>query len=134
MSIPAAATPAATPADPSLVRIVLAARDTGACARFYTALLGVEFTAAPMGDLQFFDGRLGALAIRIFPASVAGIEAKDNRHQLGFRVPDLRGALARALAAGGTMDPGWEVQTLPNGLTVALRDPDGNSIELFQRK
>lgn len=123
---------AAAPIEPSLTRVVLAARDTEGCARFYTALLGMEFKAAPVGDLRFFDGRVGTLSMRIFPASIAGIEAKENRHQLGFRVVDLRATLARALAAGGTMDPGWEVIATPKGATVALRDPDGNSVELFE--
>ena len=134
MPTPSPAASAAPSTDPTLVRIVLAANDTDACARFYTALLGIELEAAPVGDLKFFDGRLGSLALRIFPASIAGIEAKDNRHQLGFRVADLRGTLARALAAGGTMDEGWEVVPMQKGLTVALRDPDGNSIELFERR
>jgi len=131
-AVPAPPPPPPASAEPTLTRIVLAARDTDACARFYTAMLGMEFKAAPMGDLRFYDGRLGTLAIRIFPASIAGIEAKDNRQQLGFRVTDVRATLARALAAGGTMDPGWEVISTPNGPTVALRDPDGNSVELFE--
>ena len=130
----AAAVTPPTPAAPGLVRIVLAAKDPDACARFYAALLGMTFQAIPMGDLRFHDGRLGSLALRIFPASIAGIEAKDNRHQLGFRVEDLRAALARGLAAGGTQDAGWEVQSGAGGATVALRDPDGNSIELFEKR
>ena len=62
------------------------------------------------------------------------VSERHHDHSRIGDVTDLRGALARGLAAGGTMDAGWDVQETPGGLTVALRDPDGNSIELFERR
>lgn len=53
-------------------------------------------------------------------------------NQLSFRVPDLatlRIVLARALADGGASD----IQTVTHGnaISVYLRDPEGNRIEVF---
>lgn len=53
-------------------------------------------------------------------------------NQLSFRVPDLamlRAVLARALADGGASD--IQSVTHGNAVSVYLRDPEGNRIEVF---
>ncbi|MGE0433673.1 MAG: sigma-70 family RNA polymerase sigma factor [Planctomycetota bacterium] len=119
---------------PSLTRIVFSSNNPPAMAAFYTALLGAQLEEQDWGGMKVATGKMCGVDVLIVPAEMSGVKADANRHQLGFTVDDLRKRLADGLAAGGTMDEGWEVQPTPTGLSVALRDPDGNSIEMFETK
>lgn len=110
-------------------------RDLEKMARFYKSVLG--FTETDRGDL----GPVQLVFLSRNPAEHHQVVLATGRpqdlsfsviNQISFRVPDLgtlRAVLARALADGGASD--IQPATHGNAVSVYLRDPEGNRIEIF---
>lgn len=110
-------------------------RDLERMARFYQNVLC--FTETDRGDLGpvqlVFLSRDPAEHHQVVLVSGRPAELAFNPiNQLSFRVPDLatlRLVLARAQADGGASD--IQSVTHGNAISVYLRDPEGNRIEVF---
>lgn len=110
-------------------------RDLEKMARFYKSVLG--FTETDRGDL----GTVQLVFLSRNPAEHHQVVLATGRpqdlgfsviNQISFRVPDLatlRAVLARAQADGGASD--IQPATHGNAVSVYLRDPEGNRIEIF---
>ncbi|HCY15053.1 MAG: glyoxalase [Curvibacter sp. GWA2_64_110] len=110
-------------------------RDLEKMARFYKHVLG--FTETDRGDL----GAVQLVFLSRNPAEHHQVVLATGRpqdpgfsviNQISFRVPDLatlRAVLARAQADGGASD--IQPATHGNAVSVYLRDPEGNRIEIF---
>jgi catechol 2,3-dioxygenase len=110
-------------------------RDLERMARFYKGVLC--FTETDRGDL----GPVQLVFLSRDPAEHHQLVLASGRpadlnfsviNQISFRVPDLatlRIVLARALADGGASD--IQPATHGNAISVYLRDPEGNRIEVF---
>lgn len=110
-------------------------RDLERMARFYTTVLC--FTETDRGDL----GPVQLVFLSRDPAEHHQLVLASGRpadlsfsviNQISFRVPDLatlRTVLARAVAEGGASD--IQPATHGNAISVYLRDPEGNRIEVF---
>lgn len=110
-------------------------RDLERMARFYKDVLC--FTETDRGDL----GPAQLVFLSRDPAEHHQVVLVSGRpadlsfsviNQISFRVPDLpalRTVLARAQAAGGASD--IQPATHGNAISVYLRDPEGNRIEVF---
>jgi len=110
-------------------------RDLARMARFYQEVLCMTQTDG--GDL----GSVGLVFLSRDPAEHHQLVLAAGRppqtgfntiNQISFRVPDLatlRLVLARAQAEGGASD----IQTVTHGnaISIYLRDPEGNRIEIF---
>lgn len=53
-------------------------------------------------------------------------------HQLGFRVPDVKAVIALATQHGGRQE--GEMIRDGDKIQAAIRDPDGNTIELYSEE
>ncbi|MEZ0229836.1 MAG: VOC family protein [Planctomycetota bacterium] len=104
-----------------LAAITIAVTDMDRMARFYREVLGLELRLRRMGPFELITANLNGLELQLCPREVAGITAEQNRHQLRFVVPDVERALRAAKEAHGTLME-----------HNAVRDPDGNSIELVK--
>ena len=110
-------------------------RDLPRMARFYKEVLG--FTQTDSGDLGavqlVFLSRDPSEHHQLVLASGRPADLSFNViNQISFRVPDLatlRAFLARALTDGGASDV--QPVTHGNAISVYLRDPEGNRLELF---
>ena len=71
---------------------------------------------------------IGRDPLVICPNEIAGVEAKQSRHQLTLRVADLLGLLQLVEIAGG----GVHTAAAESVVSAILRDPDGNTIEVIQ--
>lgn len=110
-------------------------RDLERMARFYKDVLC--FTETDRGDL----GPVQLVFLSRDPTEHHQVVLASGRptdlnfsviNQISFRVPDLamlRIVLARALADGGASD--IQPATHGNAISVYLRDPEGNRIEIF---
>lgn len=110
-------------------------RDLERMARFYKDVLC--FTETDRGDL----GPVQLVFLSRDPTEHHQVVLASGRptdlnfsviNQISFRVPDLatlRIVLARALADGGASD--IQPVTHGNAISVYLRDPEGNRIEIF---
>ena len=96
---------------------------------FYQEAFGIVFTEKRVGDLTAYFGVLDGIVFKLVP--LAGERDADEfpTHQLGFEVEDVDVTCELALKYGGSIlqEP---IQRLDQ-LHAAIRDPDGNSIELY---
>lgn len=109
---------------PVLVRVTLATTNTESMVRFYNEVFDATLQPVPAFGTTLYRGSLAGTELQICSNEIAGVDARQNRHQFHYVVVDIEAIRKRVLASGGTLDnPG---ETEPTSLTV--RDPDGNSI------
>ena len=118
-------------ADVSLTLLVLKTRQVEELRRFYLAL-GIALAQVQHGwGPVHFAGLAGDVVVEVYPLSEDGGPA-DASTRLGFAVEDVAGVV-QALQGVGT-----QVVTLPRetawGLQAVVKDPDGRSVELTQRR
>jgi catechol 2,3-dioxygenase-like lactoylglutathione lyase family enzyme len=96
---------------------------------FYAEAFGARFRKVDTGGLSSRFGELGRLTLKFVPIRSDVDFEGFPIHQLGFEVDDVNRIVAAALRHGG------RVQDAPrqeNGrVHAAVRDPDGNTIELY---
>lgn len=118
---------------PALRGLTLAVHDFAAMRDFYSAICGIEWEEISLAPgANILRAQWGGLTIQLCPAAVAGVTASDFRHQLRFAVPDLAAALAAGKANGGRLH-GELIETDEMRL-AAMRDPDGNTLELIEER
>lgn len=116
------------PANPVL-SIAIQVHDMEAMLAFYQRAFGFEFRAVRTGpfDSQFAERE--GLTLKLVPMRAAKDFESFPIHQLGFAVDDVEATVALAQELGG--QPLGEVVFRDGRATdAAVRDPDGNSIEL----
>lgn len=113
---------------PQLTQMTLATIRTRAMVKFYNTLFGASLEPVQSHGTTLYHGRLAGVPLVICPNEIAGVDAKQARHQLTLRVADLLGLLQLVEIAGGS------VSASAGELVVSaiLRDPDGNTIEVVQ--
>jgi predicted enzyme related to lactoylglutathione lyase len=117
----------------TITRITLVANNLPAMLKFYNTVFEtkLEPTAAfGAGAPALYQGRLAGVNLLLCPNEIAKVKAEQNRHQLRLSVSDLAETLKRVRNAGGTVD--GQITEAAGERLVAVRDPDGNTIELTQ--
>lgn len=121
------------PVQTSLNRVTLATINMAAMVRFYNEVFGAEMEPAPQYGATtpaFHQGNLAGVNLLLCPNQIARVKAAQNRHQLRFAVGDIEAAVQSVQAAGGKVD-GKVIERQGERL-IAVRDPDGNTIEFTQ--
>ncbi|MBT6153229.1 MAG: glyoxalase/bleomycin resistance/extradiol dioxygenase family protein [Planctomycetaceae bacterium] len=115
--------------DVSLSLLVLKTHQIDAMCQFYESV-GIDLVAEQHGSGPLhFAGRIGSAVIEIYPL-VEGDEA-DKTIRLGFVVGDL-GPVIESLVRRD-LSPQKEPKKTEWGLRIVVKDPDGRSVELYQR-
>ncbi len=111
-------------------KVTLAVASMDKMVAFYSHVLGVDFEAREMFGHVLHSGHWKGIELLLCPKDLAGVDADINTIQLRFQITDLAAAHARGLAQGGVSlnEPG----SSEGVLSSALRDPDGNSLELIE--
>ena len=104
-----------------LVELSLAATDVQAMVRFYDTLFDAGLQPSEAFGTTFHRGALHGVAFVLAPNDLAGVEARQNRHQFVYAVTDLSAFLARVTEAGGTVRDS-------TGTVATVLDPDGNTL------
>jgi predicted enzyme related to lactoylglutathione lyase len=114
----------------TLSLLVLKTVRLDAVRQFYEAL-GMRFVEEQHGSGPVhFAATVGAVVVEIYP--LTGGATADTSTRLGFDVGDLGPTLTRVEACGATVvSPIRETEW---GLRAVVRDPDGRSVELVQRR
>jgi predicted enzyme related to lactoylglutathione lyase len=112
-------------------KLTIATVHTDAMAGFYTSVLCASFTAQTVGSERLWTGFVGPLELWLVPRHLANIHARDNVVQVRFVVADLDEAMRAAPLHGGSVV--GEALPIADLRLGAVRDPDGNVIELIQR-
>ncbi len=116
------------PVTHAVTHITLVSINTHRMVAFYTAAFGADLKAFNAYGTKLFRGTMAGHGFTICPNEVVKIEANRSRHQLKYQVGDLKTTLGLALATGGALLS--EMTQHGDRLVAAIRDPDGNSIEL----
>ena len=124
--------PAAQPPAVAISRVTLAATNMPAMTRFYNAVFGAGLRETAIGGVAMQSGTLAGLELLLCPNEVAKVDAALNRHMLRIVVDALDPVIVRVRENGGSVDA---PPTVSDGIRLlAVRDPDGNTIELAERR
>lgn len=95
---------------------------------FYDAVFHANLK--PLGDGPLYKGTFAGQVLVICPNDIAGVEAKQNRHQFRLAVPNLPALQQTVLDSGGQIiNRGKDADGKP---IIGVRDPDGNTYEFVQ--
>ena len=116
----------------TLTTVAYRVHHTDAMVAFYTEAFGARFRVVDTGGIQSRFGELPGLTIKLVPIRDAADFTGFPVHQLGFEVADVSRVIEIASRHGG------RVQNPPaqtaGRVHAAIRDPDGNTIELYGPK
>lgn len=110
----------------------IAVTNVDAMVRFYNAVFDADLQPIQAFGTVLYSGELAGFVLTFCPNSLLQIEAEKNRQQLSFLVDDLTLTLRQIIAHGGSQL--GEIAENKEGNTCGVLDPDGNSIELTERK
>lgn len=113
-----------------LTSVAIRAHHLQAMADFYTRAFGFTFRAVNVGGLRCLFGELEHVTLKLVPLRSGTDFEAFPMHQLGFQVDDVAGVLEIAQACGGQQH--GEIVRSGGRAQAAVRDPDGNPIELYQ--
>jgi catechol 2,3-dioxygenase-like lactoylglutathione lyase family enzyme len=97
--------------------------------RFYARAFGAVFESVQTGPITSRFARIDGITLKLVPIRQDADFTAFPIHQLGFRVPDVRRAVAVAVAEGGRLEN--SPMERDGEMHAAVRDPDGNTIELY---
>ena len=99
---------------------------------FYSEAFGFVFRDEQTGAMTSRFGAAGELTVKLVPIREAADFVGFPVHQPGFDVKDIERVIAIATRHGGAL---LHAPTRTGGrLTASVRDPDGNTVELYQRQ
>jgi hypothetical protein len=100
--------------------------------KFYSSAFGVEFHEVEVGGLRSQFGELNGITLKLVPIRDSADFKGFPVHQPGFIVSNIDEVIALAVKYGGK--PEGSVVRDGRRLQGAVRDPDGNSIELYEAR
>jgi catechol 2,3-dioxygenase-like lactoylglutathione lyase family enzyme len=99
-----------------------------AMADFYTQAFGAAFREVEMFGLPVRQAQIASLTLKLVPLRDTVDLVDYPVHQLGFSVDNVHAVVRLATLHGG--GPHGDVLTDGDRMRAAVRDPDGNTIEL----
>lgn len=113
----------------SLSSIALRVHRMDAMMKFYTEAFLVQFREVDTYGIRSQFGEVGGITLKLVPIRDSTDFENYPFHQLGFTVTDVEAVIALALKYGGQR----EGEAIRDGgkIQAAVRDPDGNTIELY---
>ena len=99
---------------------------------FYEDALGASFKEVNLGGMICLFGDAGGLEVKLVPLRDDADFEEFPLHQPGFVVDDVDRVIAAATRHGGRQE--GDLHETDQGRHAAVRDPDGNTIELYERR
>jgi catechol 2,3-dioxygenase-like lactoylglutathione lyase family enzyme len=97
--------------------------------QFYSQAFGVTFHEVDTYGIHSQFGELNGITLKFVPIRDEADFKNFPVHQLGFTVADVEAVIALALQHGGREE--GKVIRRGEKTEAAVRDPDGNTIELY---
>ena len=115
----------------SLSSIALRVCNMDAMLNFYSQAFHVQFQEVDTYGIPSQFGELDGILLKFVPIRASEDFKEYPIHQLGFAVADVEEVINLAVQHGGRQESG----VIRNGdqIQAAIRDPDGNSIELYSK-
>ena len=117
---------------PRIYSIAFRVYNMEAMLNFYAEALQVQFREVDTYGIRSQFGELDGITLKFVPIRDEADFKGFPVHQPGFVVSDVEAVIALALKHGGRQ----EGQTIRAGgkIQAAVRDPDGNTIELYSEE
>jgi predicted enzyme related to lactoylglutathione lyase len=96
---------------------------------FYSRAFGVQFRQVETFGIQSQFGDLNGITLKFVPIRDSVDFEGYPVHQLGFEVEDVAATIRAAEAHGGCLE--GEIHRDGHRINAAVRDPDGNTVELY---
>ncbi|MEM7586413.1 MAG: VOC family protein [Acidobacteriota bacterium] len=96
---------------------------------FYEEAFGMGFREVDTSGLRSRFGRVGGITLKLVPLRDSVDFEGYGSHQLGFEVADVEAVIAIAIRHGGRQE--GELRRDGDRLHGSVRDPDGNTLELY---
>jgi catechol 2,3-dioxygenase-like lactoylglutathione lyase family enzyme len=109
--------------------IALRVANVEAMLQFYSQAFGVKFHEVNTYGISSHFGELNGILLKFVPIRDEADFKNYPVHQMGFNVPDVDAVIALALQHGGREE--GNVIRSEGKTQAAVRDPDGNTIELY---
>jgi len=116
----------------SITSVALRVHNLDAMLSFYIEAFQVQFREVDTYGIRSQFGEVDGITLKFVPIRENADFDGYPVHQLGFTVPNLEAVIALALQYGGRKEGG--VIRSGGKLQAAVRDPDGNTIELYSEK
>lgn len=114
---------------PSISSIAIRVHNMDAMLTFYAEAFQVQFREVDTYGIRSQFGEMDGLTLKLVPIRESDDFKGFPVHQPGFTVPDVEAVIALAHKHGGRQE-GKLIQ-VDGKLQAAIRDPDGNTIELY---
>jgi len=114
---------------PNISSVALRVFNLEAMRDFYAEAFQVQFQEVKTYGLSSQFGELDGVTLKLVPIRESDNFKEFPVHQLGFTVPDVERVIALALQYGGRQE--GQVIRMGGKIQAAIRDPDGNTIELY---
>jgi len=96
---------------------------------FYTEAFGVDFEEVDARGITSQFGRLGEITLKLVPLRKSVDFEGYPSHQLGVEVLDVDAVITLATKHGGRQE--GPILRQDGRAHAAVRDPDGNTVELY---
>lgn len=116
----------------SITSLALRVHNTDQMLKFYAGAFGVQFREVDARGIRSHFGELGGITLKLVPIRDGSDFEGFPVHQPGFTVGNIYEVIALAVKHGGRQE-GTVIQT-GKRRHAAVRDPDGNTIELYDEQ
>ena len=113
----------------SLTTVAIRVRHLDAMVAFYSQAFKARFHEVDSFGIRSQFGEINGITLKLVPIRDAADFEDYPVHQLGFSVPDVEAVLSLAHQHGGR--PEGDILREGNTVHAAVRDPDGNTLELY---
>jgi predicted enzyme related to lactoylglutathione lyase len=114
-----------------LTSLAFRVHNMDAMTAFYSEAFQVQFREVNTSGLSSRFGDLNGVTLKFVPIR-DGVDFENYPiHQLGVAVPDVESIIEIAIKHGGKQE--GSLTHKDGGIQGAVRDPDGNTIELYSK-
>ena len=115
--------------DPGLSSVAIRVHKLEPMVKFYSLAFGVQFHPVDTFGIPSQFGEVHGITLKFVPIRDAVDFEGYPLHQLGFNVQDVEAVIRLAEEHGGRVES--EIQRHGGRVYAVVRDPDGNTIELY---
>lgn len=114
---------------PKISSIAIRTSNVEAMLAFYSEAFGVQFRQVDTYGISSQFGDLDGITLKLVPIRDDSDFKGFPVHQPGFVVPDVEAVIALVIKHGGRQES--PIIRVKGKAQAAVRDPDGNTIELY---
>ena len=114
---------------PTMTSVAIRVANVEAMVDFYSQAFGTQFWEVNTYGIHSQFGEVNGITLKFVPIRDEADFKNFPIHQLGFTVADVEAVIALAIQHGGRQE--GRTLRVDGKIQAAIRDPDGNSIELY---